>query len=506
MLGIDLILLFLALLIDIWIKPAAGIFYLERYGIAFGIFVLVWVFFSALYQKYNYNRLRNLRTLTSVLLMGNITALGFIAILLYGTRIDFYSRFVVFGTVGIATALEFLAGLLLINFRKATLQDIHSLHEYEKIRIPSEEELVERFDPHTHKPSGEVRVKQEIVDLMEEECGSSAAQFIIALAGNSLNGRSKVMSTSSGFNVYTLSQDRYNYIVNLRMVNQIRETDKFLDAVNGKLDRGGFFICCVETKDKRKKRLLRKIPFGINYLWYFFDFLWNRICPKAMLTAGMYTLLSNGKYRVISRAEMLGRLCRAGFHIENEAFVGDTLFVQARKVREPFPLNQRYYGAFIALKRIGKGGREFKVYKMRTMHPYSEFLQDYIFELYHLEEGGKFKNDFRITNWGRLARKLWLDELPMIFNMLKGDMKLVGVRPLSRQYFDLYSEETREKRVSVKPGLIPPYYVHLPDTLEEIQASELRYIDEYKKRPLRTDFRYFWLAIFNIVFKSARSK
>ena len=63
----------------------------------------------------------------------------------------------------------------------------------------------------------------------------------------------------------------------------------------------------------------------------------------------------------------------------------------------------------------------------------------------------------------------------------------------------------QEKRIKYRPGLVPPYYADLPETLEEIQDSELRYLESFEKRPLRTQWRYFWKAFVNIVFKKARS-
>jgi len=94
----------------------------------------------------------------------------------------------------------------------------------------------------------------------------------------------------------------------------------------------------------------------------------------------------------------------------------------------------------------------------------------------------------------------------MLFNLLKGDLKPVGVRPLSRHYFDLYDEALKEKRIRTRPGLIPPFYADMPGTLEEIQASESKYLDEYFRRPFLTDCRYFRKAVYNIVFRKARSK
>ena len=136
---------------------------------------------------------------------------------------------------------------------------------------------------------------------------------------------------------------------------------------------------------------------------------------------------------------------------------------------------------------------------------YSEFLQEYIYQKHNLQDGGKFKDDFRVSTLGRIMRKLWIDELPMFINLLKGEMKLVGVRPLSRHYFSLYSTEMQERRINYKPGLVPPFYVDNPRTLDEIMDSERRYFDLYDKHPFRTDVKYLFKSIYNIVFKKMRS-
>ena len=165
-----------------------------------------------------------------------------------------------------------------------------------------------------------------------------------------------------------------------------------------------------------------------------------------------------------------------------------------------------YKRQLVRLPRVGLGGKIIRVYKVRTMHPYSEYLQDYIYQKHDLQEGGKFSNDFRISRLGKIMRALWIDELPMLLNWMRGELKLVGVRPISEHYFALYSKEHQERRIKYKPGLVPPYYADLPKTLPEIEASENRYFDAYEKHPFRTNWRYFWKAIFNILFRNARSK
>ena len=148
------------------------------------------------------------------------------------------------------------------------------------------------------------------------------------------------------------------------------------------------------------------------------------------------------------------------------------------------------------------------MHKFRTMYTYSEYIQQYVYQYQHLQTGGKFKDDYRINFWGRFLRRIWLDELPMVWNMLRGDMKLVGVRPLSRHYFSLYTPEMQELRTRTKPGLLPPFYYekHTPETIDEIQESERRYLEAYLQHPFRTDWKYFWGIVGNILFRRKRSK
>ena len=122
-----------------------------------------------------------------------------------------------------------------------------------------------------------------------------------------------------------------------------------------------------------------------------------------------------------------------------------------------------------------------------------------------MKDGGKINNDFRISPEGKILRKFWIDELPMLYNFFKGEMKLVGVRPITKHFFSLYSKELQDLRVETKPGLIPPFYADMPVTFEEIMNSELKYLKAYKKRPFRTDLSYFLKAVNNILIKRKRS-
>ncbi len=201
------------------------------------------------------------------------------------------------------------------------------------------------------------------------------------------------------------------------------------------------------------------------------------------------------EYTQMHRVELMGRLVYCGFDIVE----ADDEVIRVRKTKnvsvEDCP--EREYGWIVKLQRVGKEGRRFNIYKLRTMYPYAEYLQKWMYEQYSLDEKGKIANDFRITCVGRWLRRFWIDELPNLWNLLRGDMKLVGVRPLSGHYYSLYREEVQRARVKYKPGILPPYYADKPSTLEEIQESEMRYLDACNKDGVcKTDWRYFWKIVF----------
>ncbi|MBI2417153.1 MAG: sugar transferase [Ignavibacteriales bacterium] len=317
--------------------------------------------------------------------------------------------------------------------------------------------------------------------------------------------KSHFVETASQFNIMTLRKNDYESLVNLKPVNDIRYINKFFHAINGKLASGGIYIGRFESVQQRFRRITHRFPKIFSYPYYFADFILHRVFPRLPYFKKVYFYLTKGIDRAMPLAEVLGRLVSSGFEIIEYRNIQYLVYFVAKKVGEPKADINPSYGPLFKMRRVGKGGKLIDVYKFRTMHPYSEFLQKFIFEKNKLEEGGKIKNDFRVTTWGRVFRKLWIDELPMIVNMLKGELKLVGVRPLSQHYLSLYPEEFRERRKNYTPGLVPPFYVDLPKTFDEIIESERRYLDAYDKHKVLADIKYFFLAFYNIFIKGARS-
>jgi len=313
------------------------------------------------------------------------------------------------------------------------------------------------------------------------------------------------ISTSNQFNIENAKHD-IKHIVNFGKVNNIRFINKFFECVNERLEVDGIYICSSETiQGRRKRQRIRKIPI-IRNVFYFFEFMFLRIFPKVWGVKKFYFFITRGRRRLLSKAEVLGRLVSCGFEIVELKTIEGLLFIAARKIKAPEFNEKASYGPLYKMPRVGKGGRIIGVYKMRTMHPYAEYLQEYLITNHGYAESGKPKNDFRLTPWGKTFRKFWIDELPQLINLVKGDLKLVGVRPVSTFYFDSLPEEMKAKRLKHKPGCIPPYVaLNRKSSLEEVLKAEIEYMNEKEAKPYTTDIKYFFKAIFNIVFKGKRS-
>jgi exopolysaccharide biosynthesis polyprenyl glycosylphosphotransferase len=133
-------------------------------------------------------------------------------------------------------------------------------------------------------------------------------------------------------------------------------------------------------------------------------------------------------------------------------------------------------------KRLGLNKRRFNMYKFRTMVLDAEKRMR---EIEHLNEVSgpvfKVKNDPRITPIGRFLRKTSVDELPQLFNVLTGDMSLVGPRPLPVRDYEGFNEDWQRRRFSVKPGITCLWQIRGRSSIpfEEWMELDLQYIDKW---------------------------
>ncbi|MDD3038769.1 sugar transferase [Bacteroides sp.] len=323
---------------------------------------------------------------------------------------------------------------------------------------------------------------------------------------DSFSNKTIIVETSNPEDILSYKTRNVSLIINTLPLNKIRHINTGLSYANYCLQEGGFISCHCITSGIRKEKIMKQCPIVIRDIIHFFDYLWHRVAPKISVFKYFYYWLTKGERRSLTRVEVLGRFYRAGFEVIEDSVMNGKFHILAVKVKAPIRDDKPSNGMLIRLRRVGKNGKIIGVYKFRTMHAYSEYLQPYIYKCNNLSKGGKIEDDYRVSPIGHFLRKTWFDELPMLINWLKGDLKLVGVRPLSQHYFGLYSPELQQLRVKTKPGLVPPFYADMPETLEEIEASEVRYLKVYLKNPMLTDWRYFWKAFRNIVLKGKRSK
>ena len=339
---------------------------------------------------------------------------------------------------------------------------------------------------------------------LHDSVGEQAYHFISNFVDVDSN-KTLIVHTTNLFNIYN-HETELDAVVNISKVNNIRFINKFFEAVNEKLQQDNIFICRFETLSARRKRQqVGNIPV-IRSLFFALEFLFLRVAPKVWGIKRVYFAITRGRKRLLSRAEVLGRLVSCGFDIvAYESFDG-LMYVAVKKVKVPDYNPEPSYGPLFKMKRMGKNGKIIRVYKFRTMHPYSEYLQDYVLQLHGYAESGKPKNDFRLTPWGKFFRKYWIDEMPQLINVLKGEMKLVGVRPISERYFQDIPKDLQVLRLKHKPGCIPPYVsLNRKGSVEEVLQAEREYLIEKEKHPYTTDLRFFFTAIFNIIVRRKRS-
>jgi lipopolysaccharide/colanic/teichoic acid biosynthesis glycosyltransferase len=151
---------------------------------------------------------------------------------------------------------------------------------------------------------------------------------------------------------------------------------------------------------------------------------------------------------------------------------------------------------FFSQERIGLRGRKFRLYKFRTMVTDAEKQLARLKALNEMDGPTfKIKNDPRITRVGRFLRKTGLDELPQIYNVLKGEMSLIGPRPPLESEVKMY-ERWQLRRLSVKPGITCTWQI-IPNRndvkFEKWMKMDLNYIDNWS---LTKDIRLFFETMF----------
>ncbi|MDA7803873.1 sugar transferase [Crocinitomix sp.] len=320
-------------------------------------------------------------------------------------------------------------------------------------------------------------------------------------------GKFKSILTIGTGGTSSLNSEKFDLIINHHEVNRSRKISSGIRKLNEQLNVGGVLIGCVQThKQMRESSLANKIPI-IRTLYTLFGFIFHRIFPKIKGLKNVYYFITRGKNRRLTKAEVLGRIVCYGFEIiDFQDNIEGKLFFVVKKIKLVQTNQKSSYGPLYKMPRIGKNGEMIHVYKFRTMHPYSEYLQDFVLKQNGYSETGKPANDFRLTSWGKVLRKYWIDELPQLINVFRGDMKIVGVRPVSLRYFEDIPPRIQNLRMGQKPGCIPPYVAfNKRSAKEDVLFAEEIYLRLSKIHKTRVDTSLMYMAVKNIIFKGVRS-
>ena len=226
----------------------------------------------------------------------------------------------------------------------------------------------------------------------------------------------------------------------------------------------------------------------------------NLMPNKIMETYGDYFVLTTSMHIASNRQTVLKRLIDIVGSLVGMVFmlIAMVIFGPIIKIQSPGPI-------FFKQTRIGKNGRKFKLYKFRSMYVDAEARKAALMAQNEMQ-GNMFKleNDPRIIPIGHFMRKYSIDELPQFWNVLKGDMSLVGTRPPLEDEYEKYALH-HKARLSIKPGLTGMWQVSGRSDIkdfEQIVALDTEYISNWS---LSLDIKILFKTI-AVVFSGKGSK
>jgi lipopolysaccharide/colanic/teichoic acid biosynthesis glycosyltransferase len=299
--------------------------------------------------------------------------------------------------------------------------------------------------------------------------------------------------------------DTARLLVSRVRFNDTRRLNRFFLDCARRITMGGYLVGRYLPLENDAREFQRRYAGALYRSVYLLHFVWYRAFPKIPWLNKVYFSLTKGRNRVLSKAEIWGRLSYCGMRVVAESAGDGERYLIAQRVGLPVQNRKPTYYPIVSLEKVGLDGKIFHTHKIRTMFPFSEFLQKRVFEDHGLASSGKFLNDFRLTEYGRFLRKYWLDELPGIFDWVRGDIKLVGLRATSRHYLSLYPRELYDLYIQIQPGLVPPIFSESTSGFEQIVQVELTYLQRYWEHPIQTDIQYLMQTFMDIVFRGIRS-
>lgn len=287
----------------------------------------------------------------------------------------------------------------------------------------------------------------------------------------------------------TIENSSRHQIGGVSVVAEIKDLDEyllghvvdsvFIEAEMPRVEREELIARLVES-GVTVHNTLAHVPHGLKH--------------QAIERIGNYTVFTTGMHIATNRQilykrvmDILGGACGSILALIAVLIFGPVIYIQS-----PGPI-------FFTQTRVGKNGRKFEIYKFRSMYPDAEQKKAELMKQNEMEGlMFKMKEDPRIIPIGHFLRKFSIDELPQFFNVLRGDMSLVGTRPPTIDEFEQYQLHHRG-RLNSKPGITGLWQISGRNDItdfEEVVRLDTMYIMNWS---ISEDIRILWKTVKQVV-------
>jgi len=461
-----------------------------------------WWLSSYITRKFYVQNSKNIYYKLGSIIKSQVLFLLFSSAMFYFFKFDYFSRQLYFGTIILFSIIEFSIFILVFKSEKEEDSLLLDGFDADQRDFPPSKFILSD----SSKPDYSYIVKK-LSSNISNHAIESIIKIFRKLNFHFIENDFTILSTNNSKNFQFSSKQSQKLIFNLSKINNYKSINKMFYDISKIIVPGGYFIGVFTPLEEDYIIMREKMPRFLFILIYPIHFIFYRMFPKLPLFKHIYKVFNRDNGTYISKAEVFGRLNYFGFKIIESFTDGHKTYFISSYAKTKSQEKNPSFGPLVKLNRISLNREIITIYKFRTMHPYSEFLQSDLYKTGELSiDGNKIIDDYRVTAYGKVLRKFWIDEIPQIINWIRGDVSLVGVRALSRAKFSLYSPEIQELRTKLKPGLIPPFYADMPESFEELMESEKKYILKKLESRFSTDFLYFFRVVYNILFKGARSQ
>jgi len=297
----------------------------------------LWFVASLITGKFNKNNLQDYNQAITSCFKAFILMAFTMSVLFFAFRLFYYSRGQIFGTFLLLFVAEAIFYYFYVSIREGgdAAKDIESVDEL-KTFMKQEDLSLESDSLITKSPSFSP-VKEKLYDVLDffnpwlyDFVNSSIDLLKIKRA------RTAILSTEDIVDVEKIDNNSLRLFLNLHKTNDVRWLNKYFLEIYRKLKTGGYFVGNAETIALHKKLFFSKYPKYIAEGLYVLDFIYRRFFPKIHVMNKIYFAMTKGRNRIISRAEVLGRLHFCGFKVVEEDNNDNKLYFIARHTDRSF--------------------------------------------------------------------------------------------------------------------------------------------------------------------------